>query len=114
MRFLLLFCFLFSLAGTAFGQYVPTGRCAVVVASRPTLAEAQQYRAINTRYRISTIYLTQNGWYALVADTLPKEGASDMLTWRKENGLIPRDSFCSTGKGFVEPAWSAEIRARSR
>lgn len=110
MRFLLFFCFLFSLAGTAFGQYVPTDRCAVVVASRPTLAEAQQYRAINTSYRISAIYLTQNGWYALVADTLPKDGAPDLLTWRKAKGLIPKDSFCSSGKGFVEPVWPTDLR----
>lgn len=106
MRFWGLVCFFISVAGMAAAQQFPAGQCAVVVASRPTLVEAQDYRANHPDYRISEIYLSKNGWYALIVDRINRDDANSILNRRKSAGLIPDDSYCSSGRLFVQRVWS--------
>ena len=113
MRFWGFFCFFILVAGMAAAQQFPAGQCAVVVASRPTLVEAQNYRANHPDYRISEIYLSKNGWYALIVDRINRDDANSILNRRKSAGLIPDDSYCSSGRLFVQRVWSQANRLPS-
>ncbi|TNB49534.1 trypsin-like peptidase domain-containing protein [Martelella lutilitoris] len=107
MRFLLLVCFLLAPSANALAAFVSPGDCLAVLASRPTLAAAEDYRVSHPEYDISAIYLSSNGWFALTGDMLDEDEADARLNSMKAGGLIPGDSFCSSGKGLVERVWPA-------
>ncbi len=114
MRFLLLLCFLLASSASVAAGFVSPGDCLSVLASRPTLAAAEDYRASHPEYDISAIYLSSNGWFALTGDMLDEDEAEARLNRRKAAGLIPQDSFCSSGKGLVERVWpAASVRSAS-
>ncbi len=109
MRFILGWVFfIFWIAGSAAAQHAQTGKCAVVVAARPSLTEAQAYRTDNPGYEISEIYLSENGWYAMVADYIDSDDAPMILKQRKSRDLIPDDSYCTTGVRFVKLVWARQ------
>ena len=90
----------------ALAQFVPSGDCALVVASRPTLTDAFAYLR-ETGLDARDIYRTRNGWYAISLGTLRADTAPARLQAMKRSGSIPGDSFCSSGRGFTVLAWSA-------
>lgn len=103
---LLVFIFLLISSSAAMAVDFPEGRCAVVVASRPTLAEAHDYRLAHQDQHISEIFLSENGWYAMVVDYIAADDADFILAQRKARNLIPSDSYCSTGNRYVTRIWS--------
>lgn len=113
MRFWGLVWFFTSVAGMAAAQHFPAGQCALVVASRPSLAEAQDYRTSHPNYQISEIYLSENGWYALIADRINRDEASFLLDQRKAARRIPDDSYCSSGRSFIQRVWPQANRLPS-
>lgn len=84
-------------------QRIPPGECALIVASRQTVAEAREYVLSNIHdRRFLSAFLGRNGWIAISVGTLkPDEVDTVLLSW-KASGRIPRDSYCSTGTNYVE------------
>lgn len=104
---------------------IPRDHCIIVIASRPSLAEAvgyirnhsfinsafpsrQPYRhnimVNNTRTFTDvglSIYKSSNGWYAIAIGSTPKTYSDlSIRNWRKHKHF-PSDSFCSSGKKFT-------------
>ncbi|WP_130402675.1 hypothetical protein [Thalassococcus sp. S3] len=88
-------------------EFLVDGKCELIVASRKSIAEAQDYIQANMNPNENTrIFLSQNGWYAVSIGSLwPEERDAVMENW-KSTGRIPEKSFCSSGKRFLEAyAW---------
>ncbi|MBV0914193.1 trypsin-like peptidase domain-containing protein [Anianabacter salinae] len=83
-------------------------RCYITVASRQTLDEARSFvfgtLADPDKVRI---FQSNNGYYGITYG-IAQLGTSDwILSQWKAQGLIPQDSYCSSGSNFVaEVAWS--------
>lgn len=84
-------------------QRIPPGECALIVASRQTVAEARAYVLTNIRdRRFLSAFLGRNGWIAISVGTLNPDEVDTVLSSWKESGRIPQDSYCSTGSNYVE------------
>jgi Putative peptidoglycan binding domain len=79
----------------------------IVIASRTTaeeaLIEAEQYL---DRFTSTTVMRSSNGRYAIVAGWLNKDVAKQVTDGLITRGLIPDDSFLSSGEKFELPVWS--------
>lgn len=103
MRLISLTLALLSLATSALSQ-IPDGYCAVVLSSRPTLALAADDVRARWSDRDTTVYLSQNGWYAITAQVVHMERADTVLAQGKASGRLPNDALCSAGKGYTRVA----------
>lgn len=95
-----------GLAGSA-QAYIPDDACAVIVASRRTVAEVQSFVRENPQIEFGPVYESSNGWYALSAGTVLVDAADASLERLKSSGLIPADSYCSRGNAYVGVAASS-------
>lgn len=83
----------------------PRDTCAVVVASRPSIAETRSWIDENWRGPEPAIYLSQNGWYAIAATTVPIARSASHLNTAKAEGRYPGDAYCSTGEAYLRRVW---------
>ncbi len=82
-------------------EHILPGECALIVASRPTVAEARDYVFANiTDRRYLSAFRSQNGWIAISIGTLKNAEADPILLQLKETGRIPADSYCSNGSNY--------------
>ncbi len=80
------------------------GRCAVIVASRQSVEEAKNFISENALDRKKTqVYPAANGWFAIGIDIIDLKDKDKILPTLKDHGLIPPDSYCTTGKNY-QPA----------
>jgi S1-C subfamily serine protease len=101
-RLSLSLAFLAAWYGSASAErFVAEGTCVVVLASKPTFAEARADVRVRWSDRDTTIYRSRNGWYAITSDTLANAGSRDRIARMKARGRVPGDAFCSTGKAYV-------------
>jgi V8-like Glu-specific endopeptidase len=86
------------------GNYdLGSGRCYLITASRPTLAEAEQFIGQWFRGRSDIeVFRSENGWFAVSAGILPKAESEGRLARLKAQGSVPQDSYCSSGNRFRE------------
>ncbi|ARE42384.1 hypothetical protein RGUI_4358 (plasmid) [Rhodovulum sp. P5] len=85
-------------------QIVPEGMCAVTVASRPTLEDVRAYvenDLPDTFKSTLRVVQTRNGWYAIMIGDVPAESFERRKSDYMAQGLVPADTYCSAGKGFV-------------
>ncbi|MEM8576323.1 MAG: hypothetical protein AAGF60_00580 [Pseudomonadota bacterium] len=87
----------------AIAEAIAPGTCALIVAERATLAEAQAFVVASVEdTRFVQGFLTKAGLIAVSVGLLkPEEVAPVMEAWT-QSGRIPADSFCSDGSGFVD------------
>ena len=103
MRLISLTLAALTLATSALAQ-VPDGYCTVVLSSRPTLAQAADDVRARWSDRDTTVYLSQNGWYAITAQVVRKDRADTVLAQGKASGRLPDDALCSAGKSYTRVA----------
>lgn len=92
-------------------EMVPRGECAIVAASRATLAEANAFIANNGLAELATVYESANGWLAISIGSVPIQQSGAMLAALKQKKLVPNDAYCSTGKPYVRIVRSPDGRA---
>lgn len=80
----------------------PNNECAVIIASRETIPEINQYIAEHqlNKNRLR-IFKSQNGWYAISTGMVSRNTADKQIAKAKARGQIPDDSFCSSGQKLV-------------
>lgn len=104
-RALIRFAFCSSLALFAVpadaANFFPNGQCALVVASRPSVAEARSYILENGWANQASLFLSDNGWYAIAVDLVGTDKAAAVLNSRKTAGYYPPDAYCSTGQKYI-------------
>jgi len=84
------------------GALVSAGRCAIIVGSRKTFSEVQDFiREYPRRLSNWNLYQSPNGWIALSPYTILNEDTTAQLQKLKSRGDIPDDAFCTPGKTFV-------------
>ncbi|MDQ2093622.1 S1C family serine protease [Rhodalgimonas zhirmunskyi] len=81
--------------------YVPDGKCVIVLASKPSIAEAIADVRARWSDRDTVIYQSRNGWYAITGDVVWKTVAEDRLASLKARGRVPGDALCSSGASYV-------------
>lgn len=88
------------------GHGIPSGWCAVTIASRPNLQEAVNFVALLPRGQLHEveIYPSSNGWFAISTRRVPQAQANAALAQGKAAGLYPDDAYCTTGARFGAPA----------
>lgn len=77
--------------------------CLPITASRSTLAEAQDFASSLPSYLHPEVRQSPNGFFAVTLNRQEFSQNGYSLSRLKEDGAIPRDAFCSSGKGFSEP-----------
>lgn len=100
LRSLAVFLALPPVQGWAQGL-VPSGQCAIIVASRQTLSEARIYVRQHGLEDLATIYEAQNGWLAISVGAVTSTVSERMLAELKADPSFPADAYCSTGKAYV-------------
>ena len=81
----------------------------ILIASRPTPEEAQQVAETHLHLFPSTIVIrASNDLFAVVIGWLNKEHGRPLKDMLISNGLIPPDSFLSSGEKFEPPVWSRD------
>lgn len=99
-------------AGAAAAQgLVPAGRCALVVAARPTLAEVAAFQAEYPRLGFGPVWLAANGVYVITLGLRPRDGARAEIDALIRRGAIPADSYCARGSDFVRVVAEGRIAA---
>lgn len=74
-------------------------QCAVIIASRQTMAEVIDYvKTHQINPKKVTVYPSDNGWLAISVGLISDR---QILTAWKKKGNIPADSFCSSGEKFL-------------
>ncbi|MBS9777822.1 MAG: WG repeat-containing protein [Gammaproteobacteria bacterium] len=77
------------------------GRCAVIVASRQSVDEAKSFIIDNKLNRDTTkVYPTKSGWFAIGIDVIDETLKKEHIAKLKQQGKVPDDSYCSTGKNY--------------
>ena len=92
-------------------QIIPFGQCTVIVASRINMAEVRDFMSANSQLSYDAVYEAENGWLAISIGLLPVDTASDALSAIKGRGVIPQDSYCSTGRKYLSIVWSTSVSA---
>jgi len=106
----LMFASVLSLTAQLVGaQVIPSGQCTVIVASRTNMAEVRDFMSANSHLSYDAVYEAENGWLAVSIGLLPEGTASEALVGMKGRGVIPQDSYCSTGRKYLSRVWSASI-----
>lgn len=88
---------------TAAAAPFPSDQCAVIIASRPTLTEVTLWETSHPQYTVDAVYQASNGYYAISAGLIRKEGWRDTVARLRLKGLVPDDAYCS-GRGIVSLA----------
>jgi hypothetical protein len=83
-------------------KQIAPNECALIVASRPTVAEARRYVLENVPDRFVHGFRGKNGWISISLGTLMTEEADPVLSSEKANGSIPQDSYCTSGSSFAD------------
>lgn len=83
------------------GRFFSDSECALIVASRRTMEEVRLFHRNNPDIKIDDVYRAENGWFAISNRLVPDSRRQNELTWRKRNGMIPQDSYCSDGAAYV-------------
>ncbi len=99
-----------SVPSAALANFVRSGDCAIIVASRQTLDDAFEYIRDNDT-DADAIYASKNGWYATSVGTITDAGSTDFLATLVERRAIPQDSYCSTGEAYTRLAWSRPAKS---
>lgn len=97
---------LFAESSSALAQVIPEGECAVIVASRPSLFEAQQWISQNPSSPAMAIIKYANGQYAVTLGLIDKTDWRDSVASIVAAGQAPADTFCSS-QGAESLAWTA-------
>lgn len=84
---------------------IPEGRCALIIASRRSVADARLVMQEYAAQEYGAIYLAQNGWYAVSAGVFREGEAAGLITSLKRRGRIPEDSLCSAGRSYQSRVW---------
>lgn len=95
-----------ALTPPAFAQVVPEGQCAVIVASRSSLSEAQQWVSQNPSVPTKAIIKYRNDQYAVSLGLIDKVGWRESVAWFVAAGQAPPDAYCSA-RGAESLAWVA-------
>ena len=91
--------------------FVPSGQCAVVVASRPTVQAAVQYIYEYGRQSAARVFESSNGWFAITSGMIRDDGSTAVNSRMKSSGSIPNDAFCSTAVSDLrEVNWRAAVQ----
>ena len=101
-RYLLTITFCLWSTTTISSEFVPDNECALIVASRQTIGEVNEYIATLDDTRHLAVYKSQNGWYAISIGTLEPHQIQPVMSKWKSQGKIPYDSFCSKGTRFTD------------
>lgn len=102
---------LFAESSPVFAQVIPEGTCAVIVASRPSLLEAQQWISQNPSSPARAIIKYGNGQYAVSIGLVDKANWRDSVASFVAMGQAPKDTFCSSqGAKFL--AWVANASSQ--
>lgn len=95
---------------------IPTGasaaffgpeKCAVIVASRASLPEVQDYISSRPDYPFDAVYKASNGWFAISAGLMDAANASVALPNMRNSGQVPPDAYCSDGQSYTELVWAS-------
>lgn len=92
-------------------QVIPEDRCAFIVASRPSLLEAQQWISQNPSSPARAIIKYRNGQYAVSLGLIDKANWRDSVTYFVAQGQAPKDTFCSS-QGAESLAWVADASSQ--
>lgn len=90
-------------------EIIPFGRCTVIVASRTSMTEVQNFMSANKYLSFDAVYESENGWFAVSIGLLPIDSFSDEMAGMKKRGIIPQDSYCSSGRKFHNKVWPTSI-----
>ncbi len=99
---LLLFSLLSVQASAQSYNFEVQGKCAVIIASRASLSEVNDYYLkipAKHRYLVS-VFPSANGWYAISYGFVSSEARYEQIAQLVQAGEIPSDSFCSSGQKF--------------
>ena len=82
---------------------IPSGECALIVASRRGMDEVRQFIRTepDAAGRTPRVYLSENGWHAISRGFLSLREAPAVIRRAKRRGLIPQDAYCSTGQVYT-------------
>lgn len=106
---------IYSATATAAHNIVPSGQCAVIVASRPSIQAARQYITNNGWQNVARVFESSNGWFAIASRMIQNRGSTATLSRMKSSGVIPNDAYCSTGTPYVrEVNWRSNDPAPDR
>jgi len=76
--------------------YIPDGQCALIVASKKTKSDIQDYIDIHIpNSEHVKLYESKNGWYSISEEFLSIWESEEIIIELKKNGEIPKDSYCS-------------------
>jgi S1-C subfamily serine protease len=89
-------------------QVIPTGQCAVIVASRVNMAEVQSFMSANSHLSYDAVYAAENGWLAISIGLLPEGSSTAAIAGMKQRGVIPQDALCSQGRTYLSRVWSPQ------
>jgi hypothetical protein len=90
---------------------LPDAAAWIQIASRPTLEEAKSVAQQYVQSFPSTVILQSiNGYFAITAGWLNKEYGKPLKDSLISRGVIPPDSFLSSGGKYQSPIWSGEGR----
>ncbi len=96
-------------AGSGQDYELYDGRCYITVASRRTLAETQSFirQSLRDTGKVR-VFKSNNGFFGITYGIVTRGESDWTLAQWKAQGLIPSDSYCSTGENFVsEVSWSS-------
>ncbi|MCT4557848.1 MAG: SH3 domain-containing protein [Pelagimonas sp.] len=86
------------------GNYrLSDSHCYIVTASRPDLGQARDF--VNQWFpgrKGIRIFLSQNGYYGITLQVVAKDESNWILSRLKSQNTIPGDSYCSSGRNFVQ------------
>ena len=96
-----LFALLLSLPAGPAAALVPDENCAIIVASRKSMPEVEEFVAANPQIDFGAVYSSRNGWLAISAGLVQDAYADTRLSRLKASGTIPLDSYCSDGEAYT-------------
>lgn len=103
-------------AGLAQAQgFFPIGQCAIIVASRQSVAEVRAWIVANSWEKEAAVFSSANGWFPISIGVIDASLAPNVLQRGKSTGRLPADAYCSTGKNFLREVewWSAQAPSLS-
>lgn len=90
----------FTTDGTT--SIIPDGSCAIIAASRQNLSEVKDFIGnLDSSLTNIQVFQSTNGWYAVSVGLAPIQQGRRSVENLVQQGLIPSDSLCSSGKMYV-------------
>ncbi|MCF4099779.1 S1 family peptidase [Maritalea mediterranea] len=84
------------------GFRAASDECIIIIASRKSAAETNEFLSDLSNNFTPQVYLTDTNWLAITAGAVKKHTAQAKITRWKNAGQIPMDSFCSSGRSLIE------------